>query len=305
MLSGLGLGSQSGFTSLDQSRGEIDSVFFLERSDMDQWVVTVDQFTTAMASIQEASASPRQEIDSQQSRQFVVQDETPCDSLPHLPPPLGSTVPRAPPYMLHGHFEVASPAYTRASPLAKFRMPDIERYMVVGCLYTYLRLYSTVMRAHGLDSHDDHYVSFISRSSHQPERTLFHRGVDPEGVAWLMDLDGNRFSEPTNVDQLKRYYSITTFLHIFIVSLSFLSLLVIHLIHLMSYSLLTATHLGLTMIDLVSPGFWAHRTSGATLRHIPFHLEVYGSSQICTSALLDAWMPSCLSIWEDILDICA
>ena len=30
MLSGLGLGSQSGFTSLDQSRGEIDSVFFRE-----------------------------------------------------------------------------------------------------------------------------------------------------------------------------------------------------------------------------------------------------------------------------------
>ena len=82
---------------------------------------------------------------------------------------------------------------------------------------------------------------------------------------------------------------------------------------------------------------WCHpiltyRTSGATLGHIPFHLEVYGSSQICTliitywmltetwtwslpygapeihpasSVLLDAWMPSCLSIWEDILDICA
>ena len=28
MLFGLGLGSQFGFTSLDQSRGEIDSVFF-------------------------------------------------------------------------------------------------------------------------------------------------------------------------------------------------------------------------------------------------------------------------------------
>ena len=82
--------------------------FFLERSDMDQRVVTVDQFTTTMASIQEASASPRQEIDSQQSRPFVVQDETPCDSLSHLPPPLGSTVSRAPPYMLRGHFEVAS-----------------------------------------------------------------------------------------------------------------------------------------------------------------------------------------------------
>ncbi|RVW60436.1 hypothetical protein CK203_105742 [Vitis vinifera] len=128
---------------------------------MDQRVVTVDQFTTAMASIQEASASPRQEIDSQQSRQFVVQDETPCDSLPHLPPPLGSTVPRAPPYMLHGHFELrlfgSSSTWDDldsipvASPPAKFRMLDIERYMVVGCLYTYLRLYSIVMRAHGLD----------------------------------------------------------------------------------------------------------------------------------------------------------
>ena len=38
--------------------------------------------------------------------------------------------------------------------------------------------------------------------------------------------------------------SIITFLHIFIVSLSFLPLLVIHLIHFTSYSLLTATHLG-------------------------------------------------------------
>ncbi|RVW35034.1 hypothetical protein CK203_079868 [Vitis vinifera] len=27
----------------------------------------------------------------------------------------------------------------------------------------------------------------------------------PEGVAWLMDLDGNQFSEPINVDQLKRF----------------------------------------------------------------------------------------------------
>ncbi|RVX04755.1 hypothetical protein CK203_024899 [Vitis vinifera] len=34
----------------------------------------------------------------------------------------------------------------------------------------------------------------------------FIRELIPEGVAWLMDLDGNRFSEPTNVDQLKKYY---------------------------------------------------------------------------------------------------
>ena len=30
--------------------------------------------------------------------------------------------------------------------------------------------------------------------------------MTPEGAAWLMDLDGNQFSEPTNVDQLKKFY---------------------------------------------------------------------------------------------------
>ena len=39
-----------------------------EKLDMDQRVVTVDQFTIAMASIQEALASLMQEIGSQQSR---------------------------------------------------------------------------------------------------------------------------------------------------------------------------------------------------------------------------------------------
>ncbi|RVW36542.1 hypothetical protein CK203_072854 [Vitis vinifera] len=33
----------------------------------------------------------------------------------------------------------------------------------------------------------------------------FIRELSPEGAAWLMDLDGNQFSEPTNVDQLKRH----------------------------------------------------------------------------------------------------
>ncbi|RVW34371.1 hypothetical protein CK203_092145 [Vitis vinifera] len=33
----------------------------------------------------------------------------------------------------------------------------------------------------------------------------FIRELTLEGAAWLMDLDGNRFSEPTNVDQLKRH----------------------------------------------------------------------------------------------------
>ena len=34
----------------------------------------------------------------------------------------------------------------------------------------------------------------------------FIRELALEGAAWLMDLDGNRFSESTNVDQLKKYY---------------------------------------------------------------------------------------------------
>ncbi|RVW64689.1 Gag-Pol polyprotein [Vitis vinifera] len=35
-------------------------------------------------------------------------------------------------------------------------------------------------------------------------QTTACRELTPEGAAWLMDLDGNQFSEPTNVDQLKR-----------------------------------------------------------------------------------------------------
>ena len=32
------------------------------------------------------------------------------------------------------------------------------------------------------------------------------RELTLEEAAWLIDLDGNQFSDPTNVDQLKRYY---------------------------------------------------------------------------------------------------
>ena len=32
------------------------------------------------------------------------------------------------------------------------------------------------------------------------------RELTPKGAAWLMDLDGNQFSEPTNLDQLKKFY---------------------------------------------------------------------------------------------------
>ena len=164
-------------------------VQFSERSGIDQQVVTVDQFMAAMTFIQEALASLRQEIGSQQSRPPVVQDVTLHDSLPPPPPPPIPTVPQASPYVLHGHSEVASPAVVQtividdaharmdrieqrmrqlrvsdgstvwddlegmpvASLPAKFRMPDIERYTGIGCPRIHLQLYSTGMRAHELD----------------------------------------------------------------------------------------------------------------------------------------------------------
>ena len=33
------------------------------------------------------------------------------------------------------------------------------------------------------------------------------RDLTREGAAWLTDLDGNQFSEPINVDQLKKFYA--------------------------------------------------------------------------------------------------
>ena len=38
-----------------------------------------------------------------------------------------------------------------ASLPIKFKMPNIERYTGVGCPCIHLRLYNTVMRAHGLN----------------------------------------------------------------------------------------------------------------------------------------------------------
>lgn len=33
----------------------------------------------------------------------------------------------------------------------KFRMPKIDWYSGIGCLAIYIKLYNTIMRAHGLD----------------------------------------------------------------------------------------------------------------------------------------------------------
>ena len=182
---------------------------------MDQQFVTVDQLTTVMASIQKALASLRHEIGSQQSRPLVVHAETPYDSLPPPPPPV-SIVPQASSYLLHGHSEIAPPVVVQttviddtharmdrieqcirqlrvsdsstiwddhegmlvANLLAKFRMSDIERYTIIGCPHIHLRLYSTVMRAHGLD--ESHMI------------TLFPLSLSGAAQRWIASLESSR-----------------------------------------------------------------------------------------------------------------
>ena len=173
---------------------------------MDSQVVTIDQFATAMASIQEVITSLSQRMDGQQAKQVLVQESVRYDPtiqslLPssqtdpqdtQIPPlsPLGQTVPLPTPFTLQSQTEVAplptmvvvptsEDAHACMDKLeqrmrqmrisnggmvwddfnglpvvslsAKFRMLEIERYTGIGCPRIHLRLYSIVMRAHGLD----------------------------------------------------------------------------------------------------------------------------------------------------------
>ncbi|RVW25275.1 hypothetical protein CK203_114769 [Vitis vinifera] len=144
----------------------------------------------AMASIQEAIANLGQRIDGQQTQQIPVQESTQFDTIVPPPPLPSQSVPQAIPFTLHSQIEVAPPPITSPIPAsedpharmdkleqklrqmrtsegaitwedfdgapmaslpAKFRMLEIERYTGIGCPRIHLRLYSTVMRAHGLD----------------------------------------------------------------------------------------------------------------------------------------------------------
>ena len=65
-----------------------------------------------------------------------------------------------------------------ASLPTKFRMPDIERYTGIGCPRIHLRLYSTVMRAHGLD---------------EPQMiTLFPLSLSGAAQRWFTSLESSR-----------------------------------------------------------------------------------------------------------------
>ena len=62
-----------------------------------------------------------------------------------------------------------------ASLPAKFRMPEIERYTSIGCPRIHLRLYSMVMRAHGLDEAQMVFLFSLSGATQR----------------WFVSLDGS------------------------------------------------------------------------------------------------------------------
>ncbi|RVW36128.1 hypothetical protein CK203_079628 [Vitis vinifera] len=159
----------------------------------------------------------------------------------------------------------------------------------------------------------------------------FIRELTPEGAAWLMDLDGNRFSEPTNVDQLKRHSQVhgswgsLYMLHFIYEGMSF-----DHWVFEPSFlSFLSPYHLGLRYVPRLKTTLrpWDQMSSSAASTWtVVFGLPgsfmdphglarssltgcssrrghdrlPYGASKIhpAGSALLDTWIPSYLSTWE-------
>ncbi|RVX10216.1 hypothetical protein CK203_016130 [Vitis vinifera] len=188
-----------------------------DQGDMDSQIVTVDQFAATMASIQEAIVNLGQRIDGQQTQHVPVQESTQFDTIVPPPPPPSQSVRQVIPFTLHSQIEVAPPPvasliptsedpHTRmdrleqklrqmrasdgvvtwedfdgalvASLSAKLRMPEIERYIGIGCPRIHLRLYSTVMRAHGLD--EAHLIM------------LFPMSLSGVAQRWFASLDASR-----------------------------------------------------------------------------------------------------------------
>ena len=185
--------------------------------DMDSQMVTVDQFALAMASIQEAIAGLGLMIDGQQAQKVPPQDGAQYDPIVPPPPSSSLLAPQVIPFTLHSQTEVAPPpiivptlisenphacvnkleqrlrqlrtldgAITWedfdgalvASLPAKFRMLEIERYTSISCPRIHLRLYSTIMRAHGLNE-----AQMIM---------LFPISLNGAAQRWLASLDVSR-----------------------------------------------------------------------------------------------------------------
>ncbi|RVW90203.1 hypothetical protein CK203_041984 [Vitis vinifera] len=112
----------------------------------------------------------------------------------------------------------------------------------------------------------------------------FIRELTPDGAAWLLDLDGNRFSKPTNVDQLKKYHHASSSGN---ASLTFgLDSIVdmddwdctLGLIQLWTWMNRIAHSM---MDDLISSDFPTYHTSDAILGHISYSVKICRSSLIC------------------------
>ncbi|RVW96071.1 hypothetical protein CK203_027719 [Vitis vinifera] len=114
-----------------RTTGGVDNRLFciIDQIDMDPQTIIVDQFTTTMASVQgdhiSKNVHARMDRLEQQIKQIRMLDSSVAwddsDGIPvaNLP--------------------------------AEFRMPEINRYTNIGCLCIHLILYSTIMRAYGLD----------------------------------------------------------------------------------------------------------------------------------------------------------
>ena len=102
-------------------------VQYSERQSRDQQVVTVDQFTAAMASIQEALASLGQRIDGQQAQQVPSQDGAQYDPTVPPPPPPSQSARQAMPFTLHSQTEVAPPPITVSTPTSEDPHARLDR----------------------------------------------------------------------------------------------------------------------------------------------------------------------------------
>ncbi|RVW38029.1 hypothetical protein CK203_027711 [Vitis vinifera] len=126
-----------------RTTGGVDNRLFciIDQIDMDPQTIIVDQFTTTMASVQEVIDSLNQKPDTQTTISKNVHAR--MDRLEQQIKQIR---------MLDS--SVAwddSDGIPVANLPAEFRMPEINRYTNIGCLCIHLILYSTIMRAYGLD----------------------------------------------------------------------------------------------------------------------------------------------------------
>ena len=181
---------------------------------MDSQLVTVDQFASAIAAIQESIARLGQRIEGQQAPHDQVHDD--FTAPPPPPPPTVQQAASYVPLVLHGQTEMTPPpaivltlvvddTHARMDRLEQlvrqmrvsegatwddfdsapatglpldFKMPEIERYTGRGCPRVHLRLYTIVMRAHRLDE--------------AQMLMLFPMSLSGVAQSWYASLDASR-----------------------------------------------------------------------------------------------------------------